>query len=133
VPFGASSNTALQTAAIQRTINPTVNMTDLTLTLKIRWVSGGVGTVAGAEGGFDVYLIPSDINWTEGVAGRGEFTLADRGAAAFKQIPYVIPAADAAWDPSSIQQLQVRIDSKYWAGATFDYTPAIFEIDSISF
>ena len=132
VPFGTSSNTSLQTTAIQRSIDPAVSMSGLTLTLKLRWVSGGVGSVASAEGGFDVYLIPSDADWTEGVTGKGELTLGDRGAATFKQFSYAIPASDATWDPSSIQQLQLRIDSKYWLGPVFDYTTAVFEIDSIA-
>jgi hypothetical protein len=138
VPFGAEANTASHIATLGRTLGgPWSNVAGKTFKVKMRWVSGGVGTATNATGGFDVYLIANDGDWTESSA-RYEFTIwdGDRGAPAFKELTFKVPAASGEFDPATVNRFTIRIDSKFFTNQNdpqpvFDYTPAVFEIDSI--
>ncbi len=136
VPFVAAANTAITQTGLENNFTA-VDMTGKTVTLNIRWVSGGIGVAAAATGGFDVYIAANDADLTEGASSYvGALALADRGAAAFKSFTYTVPMAAAPWEPTAIRQLNIRLDSRYWTAdpqPVFDYTTAVFEIDSVTY
>jgi hypothetical protein len=136
VPFVEAANAAITQTAIENNFTA-VNMTGKTITLKIRWVSGGIGVASDATGGFDVFIIASDADLTEGESNYvGALALADRGATAFKTFTYTVPDAAAPWEPDAVRNLSIRLDSRYWSAdpqPVFDYTTAEFEVDSITY
>jgi hypothetical protein len=136
LPLDTAANTAIWTSTLGTTTGaPWSNLGGKTVTVKMRWVSGGIGPATGATGGFDVYIIASDGDWTEG-SGNFQFVGSDAGATAFKEFAFTIPDANGSFDPATIQRLAIRIDTKFWTNSTdpqpvFDYVPAVFEIDSV--
>lgn len=97
-----------------------------TLTLKIDTTD--LGVPADASGGLDVYISVSDDDWTAMDGGGNSVD-----AAGMQTFTFDVPAEDADFKPQLIQQINIRVDNKYWdAVKPFDYGTSVIAIDSLT-
>jgi hypothetical protein len=125
-----ANDKAQAVAVATETLPGDIDLTGAVPSVRIRHVSGGYGADA-RDGGFDVFLFVYDADYSISGGMVGDFFLGrEESTAAFSLDEGL--AIDDDFDPSSIIQVDVRIDTKYWDGATLDYTEAVFEIEWVA-
>ncbi len=129
VPFDA--NDAAQAVMVgTELLAGDIDLTGAVPSLGIHLVSGGYGANA-SNGGFDVFIFVYDADYSIAGGVAGDFFLGREESTAEFRLDEAL-AIDGDFDPSSITLVDVRIDTKYWDGATFDYTEAVFEIEWVA-
>ena len=128
-PFDANDE-AQAVAVSTEVLAGDIDLTGAVPSLRIRLASGGFGANA-RDGGFDVFIFVYDADWDIAGGMVGDFPMGDDGSAAEFSLDEPL-AIDDNFDPSSIIMVDVRIDTKYWEGATFGYTEAVFEIEWVA-
>ncbi len=107
-----------------------IDLTGAVPSLRIHLVSGGYGANA-SNGGFDVFVFVYDEDYSIAGGVVGGFLMGREESTAALRLNEAL-AIDGDFDPSSITLVDVRIDTKYWEGAAFDYTEAVFEIEWVA-
>jgi len=140
VEVPVEANAAIYSTYLETSFDPAQDLSGRTVTVTMSLVDDGFGAAAD-QGGFDIYIVLVDsTDYTnyqgEADGGVGEFYATDAGGDA-KTFTLVVPtAAEGDFDPTSVSQINVRIDSKYWTDdpqPVFDYGTAVFSIDSVTY
>lgn len=109
-----------------------------TVTLRVRWVSGGTGTTAGVTTAFAFYAAFNDSDGTfkNFLLGSLASWASDMGAG-YKDLTVTLPTTETNdFDPSHVASFSISVTASLWTDTpqpTFDYATAVFAIDSIAY
>ena len=128
-PEEASTGTLKAIAEINAQGDARWDLSGRTVTVRVRWVSGSDTD----NNGFNVYLEVNDEDWSYLGPALGEtFDASD----SYYEWSYTFPSApEGDFDPSTVRQLNVRFDTKFWEDEAtppaFSYETTVFEIDAV--